>query len=53
MGFFDKFFNKKEEPSYDSTNIRVQDLNVGFVFDYDMSTWEVQAAYEYDWGDNS
>ncbi len=50
MGIFDIF--KKKEPHYDSTNIRVQDLDVGFVFEYDLSTWEVQAIYEYDWGEN-
>ena len=49
MGLFDKFFNKK--PQYDSTNIKVTDLDVGFVFDYNLSTWEVTHAYEYDWGD--
>lgn len=38
--------------SYDSTNIRVTDLKVGFLFDYDLSTWEVTAEYEYDWGNN-
>lgn len=53
MGLFDNFFKKKEEePHYDSTDIRVQDLDVGFVFDYDLTTWEVKAIYEYDWGDN-
>ncbi|UII26954.1 DUF4178 domain-containing protein [Fulvivirga maritima] len=53
MGLFDNFFKKKEkEPHYDSTDIRVQDLDVGFVFDYDLSTWEVNNIYEYDWGDN-
>ncbi len=50
MGIFDIF--KKKEPHYDSTNIQVKDLDVGFVFEYDLSTWEVQAIYEYDWGDN-
>jgi len=53
MGLFKNLFSKKEEePHYDSTDIRIQDLDVGFVFEYDLSTWEVQAAYEYDWGDN-
>lgn len=51
MGLFDKLFQKKES-HYDSTNIRVHDLDVGFVFDYDLSTWEVQGIYEYDWGNN-
>ncbi|MTI20161.1 DUF4178 domain-containing protein [Fulvivirga sp. RKSG066] len=53
MGLFGNLFSKKEEePKYDSTNIRIQDLDVGFVFEYDLATWEVQEAYEYDWGDN-
>ena len=51
MGLFDRF-KKKSEPLYDSTDIRIKDLDVGFVFDYDLSNWEVQQAYEYDWGDN-
>ncbi len=50
MGIFDIF--KKKGPHYDSTNIQVKDLDVGFVFEYDLSTWEVQAIYEYDWGEN-
>jgi len=50
MGLFDFF--KKKEPHYDSTNIRVHDLDVGFIFEYDLSTWVVEAVYEYDWGDN-
>lgn len=51
MGFFDRF-KKKNTPHYDSTNIQVQDLDVGFIFDYDLSSWEVKALYEYDWGNN-
>jgi hypothetical protein len=50
MGFTDFF--KRKQPKYDSTNIRVTDLDVGFVFEYDLESWEVQASYEYDWGDN-
>lgn len=50
MGFTDFF--KRKQPKYDSTNIRVTDLDVGFVFEYDLETWEVQACFEYDWGDN-
>jgi hypothetical protein len=50
MGLAD-FFRRKQ-PKYDSTNIRVTNLDVGFVFEYDLETWEVQACYEYDWGDN-
>jgi len=51
MGISD-FFKRKKQPKYDSTNIRVTDLDVGFVFEYDLESWEVQACYEYDWGDN-
>lgn len=51
MGFFDKF-KRNKETHYDSTNIKVNDLDVGFVFDYDLSTWEVLGIFEYDWGDN-
>jgi hypothetical protein len=51
MGLFDRF-TKKKQPHYDITNITVHDLDVGFVFEYDLSTWEVKALYEYDWGDN-
>jgi len=50
MGIFDRF--KKKESAYDATNIRVVDLDKNFVFDYDLSTWQVTAVYEYDWGDN-
>lgn len=48
MGFLDKFFKKK--PSYDITDLNVRDLEVGFVFDYNLKTWEVVEAYVYDWG---
>ncbi len=51
MGLFDKF-KKKKEPNYDPSNIKVTDLAQGFVFEYNMSTWEVKNEYEYDWGDN-
>ena len=48
---FANFF-KSRQAKYDSTNIRITDLDVGFVFEYDLKTWEVQACFEYDWGDN-
>lgn len=51
MGLFDKF-KKKEEPHYDPNDIQIKDLRVGFMFDYDLNTWEVKEEYEYDWGDN-
>ncbi|MCK5279782.1 MAG: DUF4178 domain-containing protein, partial [Cyclobacteriaceae bacterium] len=51
MGLFDKF-KKKKEPHYDPNNIKIEDLRVGFMFDYDLNTWQVKEEYEYDWGDN-
>ncbi len=48
MSFFDLFKKKKEE--YDPSNITINDLQVGFVFEYNLSTWVVKEAYEYDWG---
>lgn len=50
MGLFDRF--KKQEPDYDPTNIKVTDLNIDFVFEYDLKTWQIEEVYEYDWGDN-
>ena len=47
------FLKKKEEPTYDVTNLSVNDLAVGFVFDYDGKSWVVKEAYEYDWGSNN
>jgi len=51
MGFLDRF-SKKKETHYDSSYITVRDLDVGFIFEYDLQPWEVKALYEYDWGDN-
>ena len=50
MGLFDFF--KKKTPDYDVTNMSIHDLNVGFIFEYDIDTWEVKETYEYDWGSN-
>lgn len=49
---FNFFKKKKEEPDFDPLNIRVTDLKKGFIFEYDMKTWEVVEEYTYDWGDN-
>lgn len=52
MGFLDNLFGKKKEPSVDPLNIRVTDLKKGYILDYDLSAWEVQEVYNYDWGDD-
>ncbi|MFY0672893.1 MAG: DUF4178 domain-containing protein [Bacteroidia bacterium] len=38
---------------YDSLNIRVTDLALGYLFDYDLKTWEVKEEFEYDWGNEN
>lgn len=50
MGLFDRF--KKNKNEYDVTDMQVTDLDRGFVFEYDLKTWEVQEVYKYDWGDH-
>lgn len=52
MGIFDLFKKKPEEPHYDPTNIKITDLEKGYLFDYDLETWTVKRMSEYDWGDN-
>lgn len=37
---------------YDSLNIRVTDLALGYIFEYDLQTWEVVEEFEYDWGNS-
>jgi hypothetical protein len=49
MGLFD-IFKKKEEPSYDVTNLTVEDLAMKFILEYDMQSWQIKEEYEYDWG---
>ena len=50
---FDFFKKKKKGPDYDITNLTLHDLDVGFIVDYDMKSWEVKEMYEYDWGNNN
>ena len=52
MGLFD-FLKKKKEPEYDVTNMKVTDLDEGFVFEYDLKSWVVKEVYQYDWGKNN
>jgi hypothetical protein len=49
MGLFSR--KKKEEPHYDPSNLKIKDLRVGFMLDYNLKTWEISEEYEYDWGD--
>ena len=47
------FFKKQKEPDYDITNLKITDLHVGFLFDYDLKSWVIREKYEYDWGNNN
>jgi hypothetical protein len=53
---FNWFKKKKEEEDnrykYDPTNVRLNQLRIGSFIDYDLRTWQVLAAYEYDWGND-
>ncbi len=53
MGFFDFFKKKEVAPDYDVTDLSVRDIRVGYLFDYDMTTWEIVEEYEYDWGNGN
>ncbi|WP_421750346.1 DUF4178 domain-containing protein [Croceimicrobium sp.] len=50
MSLFKNLFGgKKEDPKpFSRTPL---DLDLGYIFEYDMQSWEVMAVYEYDWGD--
>lgn len=48
MGLFDRF--KRNKRHYDPNNITVLDIEKGFVFEYDLETWKVEASASYDWG---
>ncbi len=44
------FFKKDEaEASFDPTDIKITDLRTGFIFDYELSSWEVTESYSYKW----
>lgn len=45
--FKNLFGRGKKEVEVDHT---VRNLDQGYLFEYDMRTWEVKAVYEYDWG---
>ena len=49
---FNWFKKDKEEAHYDPTNIKITDLRVGFLLDYNLDTYEVKDEFEYDWGEN-
>jgi hypothetical protein len=53
MGFFDNLFGKNEKrEEIDPLNLSVAKMKKGYIFDYDLSSWEVKEVYNYDWGDH-
>lgn len=46
---FKKLFVSDKENH--KTDYEITDLEVGFVFDYNLESWTVSASYEYDWGE--
>jgi hypothetical protein len=52
MGLFDIFKKRKPNLDYDPNNIRLLDLQPGFILEYDMKTWIVKKVYEFGWGNN-
>lgn len=53
MSIFRKFFKKEEELHYDPSDIKLTDMQKGFVFEYDLQNWVVKSVYNYDWGNNN
>jgi len=49
---FGWFKKKEEEPHFDPVDIKISDLRVGFLVDYQFKTYEVKDEFEYDWGDD-
>ncbi|MBE7632845.1 DUF4178 domain-containing protein [Tenacibaculum finnmarkense] len=52
MGILDFFKKKETERHFDPTNIKINDLAKGYIFEYATETWTVTALFEYDWGDD-
>lgn len=50
--FFGQSKKNKEETHYDPTNLKIVDLRKGWIFEYDLQTWEAVEEFEYDWGND-
>lgn len=52
MGLFD-FLKKKTEKTFTPVSLTVENMQKGWVLEYDMKNWVVSEVYEYDWGNNN
>ena len=51
MGWKDFFCKKEQAPPPDPLrDLRLETLKVGYLVDYDLKTWKVEAYNVYDWG---
>lgn len=53
MSLFGNLFGSKKEEEPNPFGRTPADLDQGFIFEYDLQSWEVMAVYEYDWGDEN
>jgi hypothetical protein len=51
MGIFDFLKPRKSATKQPAMELSLSDMKVGCLVDYDLSTWEVTACNQYDWGD--
>ncbi len=49
---FNKLFNRNKKAGPNPFGRTVRDLDLGYIFEYNLETWEVKEVYEYDWGNN-
>ena len=50
MGIFDFLQTKKSDPALDVSRLQLTDMQKGYMFDYDMLTWQVMARNNYVYG---
>ena len=51
MGLFDLFKKKEQALNYDPTNIKISDLDLNWIVEYDLKTWVVKEVARYAWRD--
>lgn len=51
VGIFDFWKKSSKNDSADISRLELEDLQCGYLFDYDMKTWQVTAAHNYTYGE--